>query len=407
MKLSRAIRISLRQLQINRARSIFAVIALSIGIAAVIVMAAIGNGAKIATVSQLEQMGTNLITVNSGKVRNVMERKDKTDRVTTLKLKDCEAILDQCSSVKEVVPSLDGTVKVKYGSTATLSMINGVSAPYFSIRKFDILYGDLFTSEDNKLSRCVAVLGNQVSNSLFGKDNPVGEIILAGKVPFTVIGVLRSKGINGEGANLDAQVIIPINTAMRRVFNINYVNHIFIEVNNRPEMKLTENEIINVLRETHRLDILGKENDFTIDNQLTAIKASEDSARSFTWLIVAVSGIALLIGGTGILAVMLLSVRARNSEIGLRLSLGAKRQDIAWQFTMESAMLGFAGGLAGISLAMLITCVLKATSPWEISISSASVYISLLFSLLIGLCFGVIPARKASQADPIIALQKE
>jgi ABC-type antimicrobial peptide transport system permease subunit len=407
MKLSRAIRISFRQLQINRARSIFAIIALSIGIAAVIVMAAIGNGAKIATISQLEQMGTNLITVNSGKVRNVMERKDKTDRVTTLKLKDCEAILDQCSSVSEVVPSLDGTVKVKYGSTATLSMINGVSAPYFSIRKFDILSGDLFTSEDNKLSRCVAVLGNQVSQSLFGNDDPIGEIILAGKVPFTVIGVLRSKGINGEGANLDAQVIIPINTAMRRIFNKNYVNHIFIEVNNRPEMKLAENEIISILRETHRLDIREKENDFTLDNQLTAIEASEDSARSFTWLIVAVSGIALLIGGTGILAVMLLSVRARNSEIGLRLSLGAKRRDIVRQFTMESSMLGFAGGLAGISLAMIITGILKATSTWEISISSASVFISLLFSVFIGLCFGVIPARKASQANPIEALQKE
>ena len=172
-------------------------------------------------------------------------------------------------------------------------------------------------------------------------------------------------------------------------------------------MKEAEAEIISALRDYHRLDIRGKENDFTIDNQLTAIETSESSSRSFTWLIIGVSAIALLVGGIGILAVMLLSVRIRNTEIGLRLSVGAKRSDIIWQFMTESTILGFTGGFTGISIGLIISAIVALSSPWYISVSPASVYISLFFSVLTGLIFGVIPARKASQADPIMALQKE
>ena len=407
MKVSRIISVSFRQLQINRAKSIFAVIALSVGIAAVVTMAAIGNGAKDEAVSQLEQMGTNLITVNAGKVRNVMERRDKSDRVTTLRMKDCEVIVTLCPSVKEVVPSVAGTLKVKYGNTATLSMVNGVTTPYFFIRNFQVQYGDLFTAADNELSQRVAVLGSQVSQSLFGNNNPVGETILVGKVPFTVIGVLKRKGVNAEGANLDAQVIIPVNTAMRRIFNVDYLNWIFIEVSDRSKMKVAEGEIIAALRDYHKLDLRGKENDFTLDNQLTAIEASESSSRSFTWLIVGISAIALLVGGTGILAVMLLSVRTRMAEIGLRLSVGAKRRDIVWQFLTESTILGFAGGFTGIFIGLSLSGIMAFTSTWQISVSPFSVFISLFFSIAAGLVFGVIPARKASKANPITTLQKE
>ncbi|NOU19780.1 MAG: FtsX-like permease family protein [Bacteroidales bacterium] len=407
MTIIKTIKISFRQLLINRGKSFFAIIGLSIGIASVITMVAIGDGAKKETLNQLGQLGTNLITVNAGKVKNVMQRRQNTDLVTTLKMKECEVILSRCPSAKEVVPSLEGTLKVKYGNTVTSGMVSGVSPSYFRIKNFSLEKGELFSQMDDKRYMRVAVLGGQISQTLFEKEDPIGKTLLVGKVPFTIIGVLKSKGTTVSGSNLDAQVLIPINTAMRRIYNVNYLNRIFVEVSSQLKMIEAEDEIISALRDYHRLEVRNKENDFTIDNQLTDIQASESSAQSFTWLIVGVSAIALLVGGIGILAVMLLSVRERNSEIGLRLSVGAKRRDIVWQFLIESSILGFAGGLTGFTIGFIVSEVIKFTSQWHISISPISVLISILFSLIIGLVFGVIPAQKASKADPITALQKE
>jgi len=407
MTIIKTIKISFKQLLINRGKSFFAIIGLSIGIASVITMVAIGDGAKKETLNQLGQLGTNLITVNAGKVKNVIQRRQNTDLVTTLKMKECEVILSRCPSVKEVVPSLEGTLKVKYGNTATSCMVSGVSPSYFRIKNFSLEKGELFSQMDDKRYMRVAVLGGQISQTLFEKEDPIGKTLLVGKVPFTIIGVLKCKGTTASGSNLDAQVLIPINTAMRRIYNVNYLNRIFVEVSSQSKMKEAEDEIVSALRDYHRLEVRGKENDFTIDNQLTDIQAGESSAQSFTWLIVGVSAIALLVGGIGILAVMLLSVRERNSEIGLRLSVGAKRRDIVWQFLVESSILGFAGGLTGFTIGFVVSEVIKYTSPWHISISPVSVLISLLFSIIIGLVFGVIPAQKASSADPITALQKE
>jgi putative ABC transport system permease protein len=403
----RTIGIAIRQLQINRGRSVFAIIALSVGITAVISMFAVGNGARKQALDDLEQMGTNLITINAGKVRNVMERKDSSDKVTTLRMKDADIIRERCAMVKYAVPSLSGSVKLKYGNIATVYMVNGVTMAYFDIRNFQLSYGGFFTDEDDRFGRRVAVLGSEVCANLFGKANPVGKTILLGKVPYTVIGSLRSKGANAEGGNLDAQVLIPVNTAMRRYFNMDYLNRIFVEVNDRSQMKRAEEEITAILRDHHKLDARGRANDFTIDNQLTAIEASESSSRSFTRLITGVSFIALLIGGTGILAVMLLSVRVRTGEIGLRMSVGATRSDIVFQFMTESTILGLVGGLTGILSGLMISAILSFTGTWHITISPMSILLSLLFSLLTGIVFGVLPANKAASVNPITALEKE
>jgi len=407
MKLTKTIKLSFKQLLINRSKSLFAIIGLSVGVASVITMVAIGNGAKKKALSQLEQMGTNLITVNAGKVKKVMERRQKIDLVTTLNMKDCEAILRNCPSVAKVVPSLSDRVKVKCGNVATVCMVNGVSVTYFKVKNFTVEKGGLFSPMEDILCQRVVVLGSQISKNLFGAENPVGKILMVGRVPFTIVGVLKSKGTTAVGGNLDIQVLIPINTALRRVFNKDYLTRIFVEVIDQSKLEEAENEIISTLRDSHGLEAREKENDFTIDNQLTDIQASESSSQSFTWLIVGVSAVALLVGGIGILAVMMLSVKERNVEIGLRLALGAKRRDIVWQFLTESAALGFAGGVAGFTTGFIISGLVEHLSHWQISISPISVVISLLFSVVIGLVFGVVPARKASQADPISALQKE
>jgi putative ABC transport system permease protein len=201
--------------------------------------------------------------------------------------------------------------------------------------------------------------------------------------------------------------LIPVNTALRRVLNSDYLSQIFVEVKKRSKMTEAENQIIEILRNNHRLIIQNKENDFLLRNQETVIETSEKSARSFTRLIIGVSLLSLLIGGTGILAVMLLSVKSRNNEIGLRISAGAKRKDIVRQFLAESAILGLGGGFTGVLLGLLFAGIFAAFSSWQIAIYLQSVLASLLFSLLTGVIFGVVPARKAASADPITALQKE
>ena len=216
-----------------------------------------------------------------------------------------------------------------------------------------------------------------------------------------------SKGVSAEGANEDKTVLIPIQTSLRRVLNRTFLNRIFVQAKKKEVMSLAEQEIESLLRKRHKLELRNKENDFSIDNKLNAMKAEEESSRMFSWLIVGIAGISLLVGGVGVLAVMLLSIRERTGEIGLRISVGARKKDIVWQFLSEASLLGVIGGMVGVAAGIVIALILGATTELQTYISISSIIFSVISSVTIGLIFGVFPALKAANMDPIQALQRE
>jgi putative ABC transport system permease protein len=334
-------------------------------------------------------------------------RQQQVSRVTTLTLKDADAIRNECASVGKVVPSVETSDAVKYGNVSTKTMIQGVTPDYPEIKNFSISQGRLFSEDDNKLKKRVVVIGSYIQKNLFGNTDPIGETIYIGTIPFVVIGILSAKGISSEGSNEDNVVLIPVLTAMRRVLNVDYLNRIFIQVKDKDDLNLAKREIEYLLRDRHKLNALNKLNDFTQENRLNAIKTENESMRSFNWMVTMLTGIALFIGGIGVLSIMLLSVRDRVSEIGLRISVGARNSDILKQFLCEAALLGIAGGMAGVFFGFLLSIIIGQTTQWQTSFSFQTAVFSIVLSISIGLVFGVYPAYKAAKSDPIQALQKE
>jgi putative ABC transport system permease protein len=407
MKLYRNIRISRKTLFSHKLRTFLALLGITIGVAAVIIMVAVGEGAQREVLQQIEAMGTNLLVVNAGRVKTFAGRERQIGIVTTLKIRDSEAVAEECSAVALAAPAQDRNLQVKYGNYSTMTKILGSSSAFQNIRNFPTVKGRFFTEEENKAAFRVAVIGSQVFDNLFEGKDPIGEIIRVRKIPFEVIGVLKSKGVSPEGSNEDNQILIPINTALRRVFNLNYLNSIYVGVKNRQSMTTAEKQIAALLRERHRLDIRNKADDFTIQNQLTILETERATTQTFTTMITSVAAISLFVGGIGILAVMFLAVKERTNEIGLRMAVGSRRKDIMAQFISEATILGFLGGFMGVFLGTAGAWIVETATKWQTAISLKPIVISLFFSLSIGLFFGVFPARKASLLNPIDALRAE
>ena len=408
MKFIKNIRLSWKALLLHKIRTFLAIVILAIGISTVMVLTSVSKGAEVKISDQFGIMGTNLIIVNAGKILKVMGRKQKINQVTTLTLQDAEAILNECPSVSRVIPSSEKMAgSVKYGNISTRSMLQGVTEHYPEVKSFTIAKGRFFTDDEDKEMKRVVVIGNKIQKNLFGSIDPIGETIFVGVVPFEVVGVLSPKGISPEGSDEDNILLVPVNTALRRVLNVDFLSRIFVQVKSKEAMNTAENEIEKLLRERHRLNQFNKKNDFTLENKLNAIKAENESLKSFNWLVLLITGITYFIGGIGVLAVMLLSVRERVSEIGLRMSIGARERDILRQFLTEAAMLGLTGGALGIFLGVLLSLIIGQTTQWGTSLSVQTALLSIVLSIFIALFFGVYPAYKAAKLDPILALQKE
>jgi putative ABC transport system permease protein len=407
MKLVRNILLTRRTLFAHKLRTALALLGITIGVAAVIIMVAVGKGAQSEVLRIIQEMGSNLLVVSAERTQAFGGGRFDTGNVVTLMRSDSEAIRQQCPAVARVAPAQHKRLQVKHGAFSVKTKVLGTTPDYIAVRNFQIAQGEFFWPEEEKAAKRLAVLGPAVARNLFGPEYPIGEIIRIEKIPFEVVGVLKPKGITPEGGNEDDQIIIPLRTALRRVFNQNHISNIFVQATQRETMKSAETAIRQILRERHRLERGNRPDDFTIQNQLTTIEAEQSATESFTLLITAIAAISLFVGGIGILAVMQIAVRERTSEIGLRMAVGARRIDILVQFLAEALIQGLVGGAIGVLAGLVGALIVGWTTRWHTIIPLDFVGLALAVSLTIGLFFGVYPARRASLLFPIDALRAE
>ncbi len=406
MNITKNIIISQKILLVHKVRTVLSLSGIIIGICAVMIMVSIGKGTEAKIISQITKMGSNVLVVNAGQVKIIAGRARQTKSVTTLEPRDALSIIANSSNINYAVPAQNKKLQVKYGNLNTTTNIVGTTADILKVRNYALSKGKFFDADEDKGSRRVAVLGQTVVENIFGQENPVGEMIRIGRVPFEVIGVLAPKGLDMNGADQDDQIVIPLKTALRRLFNLTYINAIYVQATDITSMGRAESETRTVLREAHHIRT-GKPDDFTVQNQVSVLEAQRESSRTFTLLISAIAAVSLLVGGIGIMAIMLISIKERIKEIGIRRAVGAKKSDILIQFLAESLLLSIGGGIIGIILGITIAVIIAIFANWPFSLSLNVVAISFLSTIIMGILFGVYPAQKAAQLDIVKALQFE
>ncbi len=405
MRLLRNIILSLEILAAHRIRTLLSLTGIIIGVATVLIIASAGRGAEKSILDRIHAMGTNIVIVNAGMTQIFSGRQRQLTIVATLTQQDAAAMEKECPSVIHAAPAVSKKMQIQWEREIVNTTVMGIPGAGFEVKNVTIASGRFYSPEEEKAMRKVAVLGPTVARYLKPDGDVLGMQIQMGKVLFEVIGVTAAKGTDINGGDQDDIVYIPLGTAMRRVLNIDYVHTIFAQADSPASLVQAEQEITDLLRQRHHLR--GKPDDFNVQNQSRLLDTEQATTQSMSFLIGGVAGISLLVGGFGILAVMIMSVRERKKEIGLRRALGASHRDIRNQFIIESCMLATSGGILGILLGLAVSKGVSLLGYWETIISWPVAVIAFVFSITIGLIFGVYPALKASRMEPIQALRAE
>ena len=405
MNFFESIRVSLRALRANKLRSSLTMLGMIIGVAAVIAMVGIGNGATASITSQIQGLGSNLLTISSGQ-SNTGGVRGGAGTSNTLSMTDVSKI-EIGTAVKAVAPVASSSAQVVFGSGNTSTSINGTTADYSIIKNVTIASGRFITQEDVDSSARVAVLGPTVVTNLMGDANAsvIGKIIKINNVPFQVIGVTTATGSTGFQSS-DDMITAPISTVQARLIGKETVRSILVSASSAEHMQTAQDEITAALHKSHKIPE-GKTDDFTVQNQADMLATMTGVTQTLTMLLGGIAGISLLVGGIGIMNIMLVSVTERTREIGIRKAIGAKGMDILLQFLIEAVVLSVLGGGIGIALGYGGSSLAGKALKMSTSISMTSVLVAFFFSAAIGIVFGVFPARKAAAMDPIDALRYE
>ncbi|SDI05056.1 ABC transporter permease [Desulfosporosinus hippei] len=405
MNFLESIRVSLRALRANKLRSMLTMLGIIIGVAAVIAMVGIGNGATASITSQIQGMGSNLLTISAGQ-SNTGGVRGGVGSSSSLDMTDVSKI-QVGTAVKAIAPVTTTSAQVVLGSGNTSTSITGTTEEYEAIKNVSIARGRYITEEDVNKSARVAVLGPTVVENLMGDANAniIGKNIKINNVPFQVIGVTTATGSTGMTSS-DDMITAPISTVQARLIGKKTVRNILVSATSEDLMQTAQNEITAALRKAHNLPE-GKEDDFRVQNQADMLETMQSVTQTLTMLLGGIAGISLLVGGIGIMNIMLVSVTERTREIGIRKAIGAKSMDILLQFLIEAVVLSILGGGIGIALGYGGSNLAGKALAMNTSISPTSVVMAFGFSAAIGIIFGVFPARKAAAMDPIDALRFE
>jgi putative ABC transport system permease protein len=399
-----AFRLAIRALWRNKARAMLTALGVIIGVGAVIAMLAVGAGAQRRIASQLENMGSNSLTVRSGSVTRGGVRTGA-GTTSTLTTADAEAI-GQLPGVVATAPSVRTSTQARYRGSNWGTAVEGVTEDYPTVKNWPLEEGEFFTARQVVSAEHVCVLGRTVARELFGLVNPVGETIVLKGLACRVIGVLTEKGASAWGQDQDDTILAPLTTVQRKLLGINYIHRIEVQTTGKEAASRAYREIKRLLRERHRIQP-EEDDDFRMYNRAELAKTAEESASVFTWLLGSIASVSLLVGGIGIMNIMLVSVTERTREIGIRMALGARRRDILWQFLLEALVLSGIGGLFGVLFGIGAAVALERFSQFQVNITPWSIVLAFSFAAIVGIFFGLHPARKASRLQPIEALRYE
>ncbi|MGM9832568.1 MAG: ABC transporter permease [Candidatus Limisoma sp.] len=406
MNITNLLKIALKALNNNKMRCFLTMLGIIIGVASVITMLAIGQGSKESIKAQISEMGSNMIMIFPGNMERGGVRQSNDD-TQSMKPVDYENIRDEARFVSDISPMVSSSGQFICGANNYPSKVEGVNADYLNIRKLTVESGTVFTDNDIRRASKVCIVGKTVVDNLFPNgENPIGRVIRFNSTPFTIIGVLKSKGYNSMGQDQDDIVIAPYTTVMKRILAIDYIQGIFASAITEEQTEDAIAEIKTVLNRNHKIKDSDSE-DYNVRSQQELSEMMSSTNEMMTILLACVAGISLLVGGIGIMNIMLVSVTERTREIGLRMSIGARGVDILTQFLIESIIISVTGGIIGVLFGAAASFCVKILLNWPVSIQIFSVILSFVVCSVTGIFFGWYPAKKAANLDPIEALRYE